>query len=68
MSVNQSQTGLASHNGKHWLWRDSWDETMGATTGEILKLLNPLNTGGSTDLLSVNRTCETGKQKGESPL
>lgn len=43
MSVNPFQMGLASYNEKQWLWRDSWDETMGATAGEILKLLNPLN-------------------------
>lgn len=42
-SVPCVQTGLASYNGKPWLWRDHWDETMSAGTGEILNLVNPLN-------------------------
>lgn len=32
-SVPCVQTGLASYNGKHWLWRDHWDEAMGAGIG-----------------------------------
>lgn len=42
---------------------------LGANKGEILNLMNPLNTaGGNTDLRSVNRAHETGKKLEKCPL